>query len=226
MRSLPTIAALALAALLPACQSQRTIVAGPTQTSLSDASGGGEVDPNARFQAADPFGYQSNGSGGLNALSGKMFSGKTAQKDMRSFNQTRDFVAKRYGGSTKDLGTADKQSFLQKMTSRFSGNTASESDSTSSEASRNFREQNRSVATSPNRNQDRAASTRDFPDSDRTARTGLYYPAEKDARNGFTQPKMMNADKGTAEKITSLIMSGTSEEPATVDDIRNALGKP
>jgi hypothetical protein len=37
---------------------------------------------------------------------------------------------------------------------------------------------------------------------------------------------MMNADKGTAEKITSLIMSGTNEEPATVDDIRKALGKP
>lgn len=225
MRLLPTLAALA-AALLPACESQRTIVAGPTQTSLSAASGGGEVDPNARFQAADPFGYQSNGSGGLNALSGKMFSGKTAQKDMRSFNQTRDFVAKRYGGSTKELGSADKQSFLQKMTSRFSGSSASESGSTSSEASKNFREQDRSVAAYTNRNQDRAANTRDFPGSDRTARTGYYYPAEKDAQKGFTQPKMINADKGTAEKITSLIMSGTNEEPATVDDIRQALGKP
>lgn len=225
MRLLPTLAALA-AALLPACESQRTIVAGPTQTSLSAASGGGEVDPNARFQAADPFGYQSNGSGGLNALSGKMFSGKTAQKDMRSFNQTRDFVAKRYGGSTKELGSADKQSFLQKMTSRFSGSSASESGSTSSEASKNFREQDRSVAAYTNRNQDRAANVRDFPGSDRTARTGYYYPAEKDAQKGFTQPKMINADKGTAEKITSLIMSGTNEEPATVDDIRQALGKP
>ncbi len=225
MRLLPTLAALA-AALLPACESQRTIVAGPTQTSLSAASGGGEVDPNARFQAADPFGYQSNGSGGLNALSGKMFSGKTAQKDMRSFNQTRDFVAKRYGGSTRELGSADKQSFLQKMTSRFSGSSASESGSTSSEASKNFREQDRSVAAYTNRNQDRAANVRDFPGSDRTARTGYYYPAEKDAQKGFTQPKMINADKGTAEKITSLIMSGTNEEPATVDDIRQALGKP
>lgn len=225
MRLLPTMAALAAAALLPACESQRTIVAGPTQTSLSASSGGGEVDPNARFQAADPFGYQSNGSGGLNALSGKMFSGNTSQKDMRSFNQTRDFVAKRYGGSTKELGTSDRQSFLQKMTSRFSGTSASESGN-ASEASKNFREQDRSVAASTNRNQDRAANVRDFPDSDRTARTGYYYPAEKDAKNGFTQPKMVNADKGTAEKITSLIMSGTNEEPATVDDIRNALGKP
>jgi hypothetical protein len=223
MRSLLLI--LTAAAFLSGCRTERTVIAGPTRTSLSGGGDGSEVDANSRFQARDPFGYESNESGGLNALSGKMFSGSTPEKDMKQFQQTRDFVTKRYSGNTAELSSADKRSFLQRLTSPLTGRKARESGS-ASEAERAWQGGTPLLGTPASRYDGQSARTRDFSEADRTAPTRNFVPAEKALEPGRSDPPMMNADPKEADRVTSLIMSRTRDDPATIDDIRAALGKP
>jgi hypothetical protein len=219
-----TTAFLALSLLLlPCCRTERTVVAGPTKTSLSQSFGGSEVDPNSRFQAADPFGYQDNKSGGLNALSGKMFSGSTAEKHMKEFTQTRDFVTRRYSG-TRDFSRAEKQSFLQRMSSRFTDASARESGA-ARESGQSYREGSRSLSTPASREDGRLASTSEYRDGSRMTTTRDFYPAQKADNPRLTEPKMVNAGKAASEKVTSMVMSRPADDPATIDDIRAALGK-
>ena len=222
MRSLLLL--LSAAFLLAGCRTERTVIAGPTRTSLSGGSSG-EVDANSRFQARDPFGYESNQSGGLNALSGKMFSGSTPEKDMKQFQQTRDFVTKRYSGSTAELSSADKRSFLQRLTSPLTGRKATEA-GPASEAERAWQGGTPLLGTPASRYDGQSARTRDFSGADRTAPTRNFVPAEKALEPGRSDPPMMNADPKEADRVTSLIMSRTRDDPASIDDIRAALGKP
>ena len=100
----------------------RKILAGPANVRREDIrdgdnASGAEGDGFAsRFRSADYGGY---GSEGLNAMSLKMFDKKLGTKELRSYNQTKDFVSKRYGGSTREL--EEKTSASARVKSWFSG---------------------------------------------------------------------------------------------------------
>ena len=51
------------------------------------------------------------------------------------------------------------------------------------------------------------------------------YPAQKADNPRLTEPKIVNAGKAASEKVTSMVMSRPADDPATIDDIRAALGK-
>lgn len=232
---------LACIALLPACQTERTVLAGPATTSLdindydpnaeanrdtiaqkAAASGmvgsqfGGGSGWSQRFGNANPYGY------GMNAMSEKMFGGDTQTRDMKSFTQTKDFLTKRYS-NTRELG--QKESTSQKLTSWLSGKKA-RTDQLASETGQTYRDAARTLDQKSSRFDGRTLDEKMSRESGRTARTKDFYPAKKVLDQGADKPKIIsNADKGTADAVSKLVKSRSRDNPATVEDIRQLIGK-
>jgi hypothetical protein len=234
------------AAALPACKSVRTVTAGPRVISdgSSDYSpereaqlkaagqqaassgimgqfGGGSAF-NSRFGNRDPGGY---GSDGLNAMAEKMFGGNTKTSEMKSFAQTKDFLTKRYT-NTRELH--QKESFTQRMSS-WLGRKKALTGPTATEAGRGFYDGGRVLAEKTNVNDGRTLTNRSAHESERMASsraTKDFYPAKKVIDRGADKPKIIG--EGGAESksaVQQLIKSRPRDNPATVEEIRQLLGK-
>ncbi|HWB01964.1 MAG TPA: hypothetical protein VG796_03000 [Verrucomicrobiales bacterium] len=241
-------------AALPACKTTRTVVAGPQTTSLdindydpqaeanSAEAGmkaasmgmvgtqfGGGKGWSQRFGNADPYGYIRKDPNdpkktvfGLNALSEKVYGGNTGTKDMKSFSQTKDFLTKRYS-NTREIG--QKESFSQRMSSWLSGKKAN-TDRLANETGQSYRDGARVLANKSNYNDGRTLPEKTSWEESRSAHTKDYYPAKKVVEEGLDKPRLLgNADKDTADKVTRFVKSRPRDNPATVDEIRQLLGK-
>ena len=251
MRALLFLALTALVAL-PACKTSRTVLAGPqnpdmhvndydaVKESVSSQAGekaaamgmvgsqfGGGAGWGSRFGNADPYGYNRTDKDGkvtlgLNALGEKYFGGNTKTKDMKSFSQTKDFLTKRYS-NTRELG--QKESVTQRMSSWLGGKKANV-DRIANETGQTYRDGARVLANKSNYNEGRTVPERTATEGNRAARTKDYYPAQKAVDDGRDAPRMIgNADKDTAGAVTQMVNSHSRDKRATVDEIRQLLGK-
>lgn len=230
--------------LLPACESTRTVVAGPQN--ISDGSsdynpeqearsqeigrqaatsgvvgqfGSGGSSFNKRFGTFDPHGY---GKEGLNAMNEKVYGGKTSSQDMKSFSQTKDFLAKRYT-NTGEIG--QKESSTQGLRSWLGGKKAN-TDKLARETGQDSSESGRVLANRANDNDGRTIRERTSREADRVATTGDFYPAKKVLDQGADAPKIIGeGSRKTNESVTRLIKSRPRDNPASVEDIRQLLGK-
>ena len=229
---------------LQACKSVRTVTAGPRvisdggsdynaqqearrdQFARQAAASGveGQADQGGsnfsrRFGNYDPHGY---GTEGLNAMSEQMFGGKTNTQDMKSFTQTKDFLAKRYT-NTRELG--QKESFSQRMKSWMSSKKAN-TDKLAPETGRDFYNSDKVLANKSNDNDGRTIGERSSHEQGKVANTKDFYPAKKVLDGGYDAPRIIGAgDKKTNDTVTRMVKSRPRDNPATVEDIRQLLGK-
>jgi hypothetical protein len=229
---------------LTACQTERTVVAGPRNvgggasdydseneararaagqaaaaSGVSGQFGSGGSAFNQRFGTFDPGGY---GSDGLNAMSQQMFGGDLNSKDMKSYTQTRDFITRRFSG-TRELD--QKSSSSQSTMSWFSGRKAN-ADRTARETGAEFRGSGRRVEGKTSSSDGRVAGTKTAREDGRSAQTKDYYPASKAVDEGRDAPKMIGqGSKAQNDAVWRLIKSRPRDNPATVDEIRQLLGK-
>ena len=242
MKCLPVL--LLCIGLLPSCKTVRTVTSGPRN--ISD--GGSDYDPqkearsaeagrqaaasgvvgqadqgganfSRRFGNYDPHGY---GTEGLNAMSEQMFGGNTGTSEMKSFGQTRDFLAKRY----TNTGELDqKQSGSSRMKSWLGGRKAN-TDKSANETGRSFSGAENVLANKTSNQAGRSISPFSSREQGKTADTKDFYPAKKALDGGYDAPKIIGAgDKKTNASVTRLIKSRPRDNPATVEDIRQLLGK-
>lgn len=218
MKSPVLRAALCAAMLLTSCKTQRTVLAGPTVTGV-DAQG--PSDASSRFSNQDPSGYQQNSSGGLNAMSEKMFSGKLDTQSKKEFASHKSFLTREYGGK-KDFaakawqGAPKDKAWTDKL---FETGERSDGDITFSEAGRSAKVKESPYAT-------KMADTKDFSGSDRTARTGNYRPAEKALEQGRDKPKLSNAKPDRMNSDEKAVRDRIANSEATASEINKFLGKP
>ena len=220
IKSLLLSGAYCAALLLSGCKTQRTVLAGPTVTGV-DAQG--SSDASTRFSNQDPSGYQQNSSGGLNAMSEKMFSGKLESQSKKEFATNKSFLTREYGGK-KDFAAKiwrgapqDKsKTWTDKL---FDTDERSDGDVSYSEAGRSASIKDSPYAT-------KMADTGDFAGADRTARTGNYRAAEKALEQGRDKPKLSNArpDRMTGEE--KAVRDRIAKSEATASEINKFLGKP
>ncbi len=229
---------------LTACQTERTVIAGPRNMgggssdyteqgeAVSRAAGqaaaaggvsgqfgsGGDAF-NQRFGTFDPGGY---GSEGLNAMSQQMFGGDLNTQDMKSFTQTRDYLTKRYSG-TRELD--QKANSSQNTKSWFNGRKAN-ADRTARETGAEYSGSGRRVAEKSSSSQGRTTQTGTAREDGRTAQTKDFYPASKALTEGRDSLKMIGeGSKGEKDAVWKLIKSRPRDNPASVDEIRQLLGK-
>lgn len=244
---------LASLGLLTACQTERTVLAGPQQTSLeindynpeqeaqsaeigrkAAASGmvgsqfGGGSGWSQRFGNADPHGYMSK-----DPKTGKPREGLNAMSEKMFGGDTSTRNMKSFTqtkdfltkryGNTKELD--QKESASQRISSWLSGKKA-RTDKLALETDQNYRDSNRVLANKTNRNDGRTIAERLSRDDGRSAATRDFYPAKKALENGSDKPRILgDADRATANAVTNLIRSRPRDNPATVEDIRKFLGK-
>jgi hypothetical protein len=239
MRSIVML--LFLVCALPACKTTRTVVAGPKTTSLdindydpqaeansaeigrkAAASGmvgsqfGGGRGWSQRFGDVNPYGYE------LNAMNEKIYGGDTGTKDMKSFTQTKDFLTKRYT-NTSEL--EQKESYTQRMKSWLGGKKAN-TDKLARETSREYGGETRVLENKTSYSDGRTVKERSSREDGRVAGTKDYYPAQKAIDRGADAPKIIGqGDKKTNDSVWKLIKSRPRDDPATVEDIRQLLGK-
>ena len=230
--------------MLPACKSVRSVTAGPRVIS----EGGSDYNPeqearsaevgrkaaasgvvgqadqggsnfSKRFGTHDPYGY---GDKGLNSMSERMFGGNTSTQDMKSFTQTKDFLTKRYT-NTREL--EQKESFSQRMKSWLGGKKANTSKH-ARETGQEFYNSDKVLANKVNYNEGRTIKGRASREDGMVANTKDFYPAKKVLDGGYDAPKIIaSGDKKTNDSVLRMIKSRPRENPATVDDIRQLLGK-
>jgi hypothetical protein len=226
---------------LPSCETERTVLAGPTKVS---SGGYNDYNPNAsgdqmaaQMSASgqtqtgggsgfnERFSFDSGGYGkeGLNILSGKMF-GDTKTQDMKEFSQTKDFLTKRYGGGTRELEARENASGSERS---WLGGRRARTDKTASEAGQEYAGGGRVIDGKRSREDGRTLTGRSAREENRAAYTrGDYYPAKKVMDQGGDAPKMIgegsNKEKGS---VLNLIRGRDRDNPATVQEIRDLLGK-
>lgn len=204
--------------LVTACQTERTVLAGPTVTGL-EASG--ERDYSARFSNQDPSGYQQNSTGGLNAMSEKMFGGKLDSQTQKEFKANKNFLTREYGGK-KDFaakawqGAPKDKTWTDKL---FNTGESSETDTA-------FRGAGRAATVKDSPDASKMADTKDFNGSDRTARTGNYRAAERALEEGRDAPKLTSARPDRMGPGEAAIHSRIANSQATASEINKFLGKP
>ena len=203
---------------LTGCRTERTILAGPTVTGLEAQ---GQSNAETRFGNQDPSGYQQNSSGGLNAMSEKMFSGKLESQSKKEFATNRNFLTREFGGkkdfSTKSYGGAPKdRRWTDKL---FETDERSEGDVL-------FSEGGREAAVKESLEGTKTVRTRDFSGGERAARTGNYRPAERALEDGRDAPKLTSAkpDRMTSEE--KIVRDRIASSEATASEINKFLGKP
>ena len=229
---------------LPACKSVRSITAGPqvvseggsdynpeqearsTEIGRKAAASGvvGQSDQGGsnfsrRFGTYDPHGY---GTSGLNSMNEKVFGGNTGTQEMKSFTQTKDFLTKRYS-NTREL--EQKESFTQRMKSWLGGKKANTS-KLARETGQEFYNADKVLANKANYNEGRTIKDRASREDGRVANTKDFYPAKKVLDGGYDAPKIIaGGDKKTNDSVWRMIKSRPRDNPATVEDIRQLLGK-
>lgn len=237
---------------LTACQTERTVLSGPTkvQSGRSDigadsiakdrAAGAAAASSGAygqmgnggeafqeRFGNFDPGGYLSkdekgNTTFGLNAMSEKAFGGNLNSRDMKSFSQSKDFLTKKYG-TNRELD--QKTSSSQGVNSWF-GNKKANASGEAYGSDKAYSGSARSIADKTSTADGRTATTGKAREQGRTATTGNYYPAQKVLDQGGDEPKIIGqGDKATNDSIWRLIKSRPRDNPATVEEIRQLIGK-
>ena len=205
---------------LTGCKTQRTVLAGPTVTGVDSQ---GSSDARARFSNQDPSGYQQNSSGGLNAMSEKMFSGKLESQSQKEFATNKNFLTREYGGK-KDFaakawqgGPREKnKTWTDKL---FDTDERSDGDIAFAGAGRAANIKDSPYAT-------KMADTKDFAGADRTARTNNYRAAERALESGRDAPKLTSAkpDRMTSEE--KIVRDRIASSEATASEINKFLGKP
>lgn len=204
--------------LLSGCKTQRTVLAGPTVTGV-DAQG--PSDASTRFSNQDPSGYQQNSSGGLNAMSEKMFSGKLESQSKKEFATNKNFLTREYGGR-KDFaakawqGAPANRTWTDKL---FDTEERPDVETAFRDADRTANIKESPYTTKP-------ADTKDFAGATRTARTNNYRAAERALESGRDAPKLTSAkpDRMTSEEKVARDRIANSE--ATASEINKFLGKP
>lgn len=230
------LAALSLLAF-GACKTQRTVLAGPVITSLDvkdkTANGGasGGAGFGSRFDSADPFGYNQNasntdGKGGLNAMSEKMFGGKLEAQSKKEFTSTKNFLTREYGGE-KDFKTKNWKDAKKNDPSNWTDQLFATGED--KEGTKSFRESGKEAATKENSAASKVASTKEFADAAKKAGSGDkdYFPAQKALSDGRDKPKLANArsdDEATSQESAS-ILQRIKNSQATAADINKFLGK-
>ena len=155
-------------------------------------------------------------------MSEKMFGGNTGTQEMKSFTQTKDFLTKRYT-NTREL--EQKESFTQRMKSWMSGKKANVSKS-ARETGQEFYNGDKVLANKANYQDGRTVKARASREDGKVANTKDFYPAKKVLDGGYDAPKIIaSGDKKTNDSVLRMIKSRPRDNPATVDDIRQLLGK-
>ena len=218
----PTVLISALCAVLPvtSCKTQRTVLAGPTVTGL-DAQG--PSDAKSRFSNQDPSGYQQNSSGGLNAMSEKMFSGKLESQSKKEFATNKSFLTREFGGK-KDFAAKAWQGAPKDKSKAWTDKLFDTDERPDGDIT--FRDAGRAANIKDSPYSTKMADTKDFSGADRTARTNNYRAAERALENGRDAPKLTSAkpDRMTSEE--KIVRDRIATSQATSSEINKFLGKP
>ncbi len=226
MKESALTALLCVALISAGCKTERTILAGPTVTGLEAQS---LSDPNKQssgFQTSsglgrDRGGYEQNSSGGLNAMSEKMFSGKLASQTNKEFTTNKNFLTREYGGK-KDFaakawkGAPQDKTWTDKL---FDTDERTESDFS-------FKDSGRTAAIKDSPDAAKMATTKDFAGGDRTARTGAYRAAERAMEQGRDKPKLTSAKADRMTSDEKAVRDRIANSEATASEINKFLGKP
>ncbi len=211
---------------LTSCQTQRTVLAGPTVTGV-DAQG--LKDPKAQsanFQdnsgrGMDPSGYQENANGGLNALSDKMFGGKLEAQSQKEFNASKSYLTREYGGGKKfDTKTWQGEPKAKTWTDQLFDT------GDNREGEMAFREAGREAAVKDSPDAAKTARTGDFAGAAKTARTGNYRAAERALEAGREAPKLTSARPDRMSASEKAIHDRIANSNASASEINKFLGKP
>ncbi|MDB6135095.1 MAG: hypothetical protein JWM59_3338 [Verrucomicrobiales bacterium] len=217
-------------ASLSACKTQRTVLAGPTVTSLdikeTGSKGSGGFD--ARFNSADPFGYNQNasnkdGKGGLNAMSEKMFGGQLESQSKKEYTATKDFLTREYGGK-KSYKTSDWKDRGKNSPNKWNDQLFATQEN--KDGNMAFREGSKEAGTKTFRDAGKNAATKDFNEAGKNAPVNDYYPAEKALSDGRDKPKLANAQSGDPASQDQTILQRIKNSQATASEINKYLGKP
>lgn len=220
MISFRTCCCLALLLTGTACKTQRTVLAGPTQTGLEAQ---GQSDVNSKYGNQDPSGYQQNASEGLNAMSEKMFGGKLKAHTDKEFNANKNYLTREFG-SKKDFNTKTWKG-APESGSRTWTDKLFDTDDTSDTAN-TFAEAGREVATKESRESGQTARTKDFAGAGEMARTNNYRPAEKALEGGRDNPKLSDARPDKMSGREKAIHDRIANSNASASEINKFLGKP
>lgn len=219
-----------------ACQSQRTVLAGPVVTSLDikdtktqavgHVDGQGGAGFGARFNSADPYGYNQNssntdGQGGLNAMSEKMFGGKLQDQTQKQFTSTKNYITREYGGK-KNLEEKSFQTGLRDEKSKWTDQLFATKEK--NETSNTFRDGSKEAATKENSAGSKVAGTKEFAGGSKTARTGDYYPASKALSDGRDAAPLSNVSGDTSQQDEN-IKARIKNSQASSAEINKYLGK-
>ncbi len=218
MKTTQILCAVGLLGALPACKSQRTVLAGPTVTGMEAE---GSADNSGRLSNQDPFGYQQNASKGLNAMSAKMFGGKLQSQSEKEFAANKNYLTREFGGQKK-FAAKSYQTNPQQRT--WTDKLFDTDDNAAGTAS--FAGANRQAAIKDSPDAAKMAPTRAFADGQRTAATNNYRPAERALEKGRDKPKLTSA---TPERMTSqekAVRDRIATSQATASEINKFLGKP
>ena len=214
------ISALCTVLVVTSCKTQRTVLAGPTVTGL-DARG--PSDARSRFSSQDPSGYQQNSSGGLNAMSAKMFSGKLESQSKKEFATNKSFLTREYGGK-KDFAAKAWQGAPKDKSKTWTDKLFDTDERPDGDI--NFRDAGRPANIKDSPYATKMADTKDFAGADRTARTNNYRAAERALESGRDAPKLTSAkpDRMTSEE--KVVRDRIAASQATSSEINKFLGKP
>ena len=217
MKLIRILCAVSLLGAVTACQTERTVLAGPTVTGLEAQGSSGE----SRFSNQDPFGYQQNKSEGLNAMSEKMFGGKLQAQSQKEFTKSKDFLTREYGGK-KDFAAKSWKGDPKGRT--WTDKLFDTDDRPEGEVL--YRDGGREAAVKDNADATKMANTKDFTGADRTARTSNYRPAEKALEDGRDAPRLGDARPERLSSQERAIRDRISNSNASAVDINKLLGKP
>lgn len=218
------------------CQSQRTVLAGPVVTSLdikdTKTQAVGQVDDQggagfgSRFNSADPYGYNQNksntdGQGGLNAMSEKMFGGKLQDQTQKQFTATKNFITREYGGK-KNLEEKSYKTGIRDEKARWTDQLFATKEK--NETGNTFRDGSKEAFTKENSAGSKMAGTKEFAGGSKTARTGDYYPASKALSDGRDTAPLSNVGGDTSQDEN--IRTRIKNSQASSAEINQYLGKP
>ncbi len=202
----------------------RKVLAGRSTAGASDyrdgqgsSSTGGEGFEE-RFRGGDLFnGY---GQHGLNAMSNKMVNQSLATKQQKSFNQTKNFLTRRYGGNTRELDP--KSSVSERVTSFLSGKKSRDEELRVAGLGQEYR--TKAYGVNASRESERAARTETYHGAAKTAAVKDYLPATKE-QAGDMQPKYLEGSPGDSVAVSRFMRNRNKQSPVTQEEIRSLIGK-
>jgi len=208
------------------CKTQRTVLAGPTQTGadaqgLKDSKSWSTSYQSDKSLGRDSGGYEQNSSGGLNAMSEKMFGGKLQSQSQKEFTANKNFLTREYGGK-KDFAAKSWQGEPQNKT--WTDKLFDTQDS--AETQTVYQEGTKQAAIKDSPEATKTARTGDYAGATKTARTSNYRPAEQALNNGRDEPKLASARSDRMSSEEKRVHDRIANSNATASDINKYLGKP